>query len=102
MTKSLTIESDDFEYEPFVQRGGLGKAYQTGGDVTVKRTIPHILWPRANASFQFFHTRCKGRGMEWLSSDYGVLKLEMGTKAGRFLRFRVQRHLQLLYTCGGY
>ena len=29
---SLTIESDDFEYEPFVQRGGLGKAYQVFGD----------------------------------------------------------------------
>jgi EcoEI R protein len=28
---SLTIESDDFEYEPFVQRGGLGKAYQVFG-----------------------------------------------------------------------
>lgn len=28
---SLTIEADDFEYEPFVQRGGLGKAYQVFG-----------------------------------------------------------------------
>ena len=28
---SLTIESEDFEYEPFVQRGGLGKAYQVFG-----------------------------------------------------------------------
>ncbi|MGA2237076.1 MAG: type I restriction-modification enzyme R subunit C-terminal domain-containing protein [Terriglobales bacterium] len=29
---SLTIEADDFEYEPFVQRGGLGKAYQVFGN----------------------------------------------------------------------
>ena len=29
---SLTIESDDFELEPFVQRGGLGKAYQVFGN----------------------------------------------------------------------
>jgi type I restriction enzyme R subunit len=28
---SLTIESEDFEYEPFVQRGGLGKACQVFG-----------------------------------------------------------------------
>jgi type I restriction enzyme R subunit len=28
---SLTIESEDFEYEPFIQRGGLGKAYQVFG-----------------------------------------------------------------------
>ena len=29
---SLTIEQDDFEYEPFNQKGGLGKAYQIFGD----------------------------------------------------------------------
>jgi type I restriction enzyme R subunit len=28
---SLTMESEDFEYEPFVQHGGLGKAYQVFG-----------------------------------------------------------------------
>lgn len=28
---SLTIEAEDFEYEPFVQRGGLGKAVQVFG-----------------------------------------------------------------------
>lgn len=28
---SLTIETDDFEYEPFSQRGGLGRAYQVFG-----------------------------------------------------------------------
>jgi len=28
---SLTIEPEDFDYEPFVQRGGLGKAYQVFG-----------------------------------------------------------------------
>ena len=28
---SLTIETEDFEYEPFNQRGGLGKAYQLFG-----------------------------------------------------------------------
>jgi type I restriction enzyme R subunit len=31
VASSLTIESEDFEYEPFVQRGGLGKAYQVFG-----------------------------------------------------------------------
>ena len=29
---SLTMEADDFEYEPFVQRGGLGKAHQVFGN----------------------------------------------------------------------
>ncbi|MGH9509871.1 MAG: type I restriction-modification enzyme R subunit C-terminal domain-containing protein, partial [Terriglobales bacterium] len=29
---SLTIESEDFEYEPFVQRGGLGRARQVFGN----------------------------------------------------------------------
>ncbi len=28
---SLTIEPDDFEFEPFIQRGGLGKAKQVFG-----------------------------------------------------------------------
>jgi type I restriction enzyme R subunit len=28
---SLTIEAEDFDYEPFVQRGGLGKAFQVFG-----------------------------------------------------------------------
>ena len=29
---SLAIEMEDFEYAPFVQRGGLGKAYQVFGE----------------------------------------------------------------------
>jgi type I restriction enzyme, R subunit len=29
---SLTLEVDDFDFAPFVQRGGLGKAYQVFGD----------------------------------------------------------------------
>ena len=29
---ALTIEQDDFESSPFIQRGGLGKAYQLFGD----------------------------------------------------------------------
>jgi type I restriction enzyme R subunit len=29
---SLSIEPDDFEYAPFNQRGGLGRAYQLFGD----------------------------------------------------------------------
>jgi type I restriction enzyme R subunit len=29
---SLTIEAEDFDYEPFVQRGGLGKAFQVFGN----------------------------------------------------------------------
>jgi type I restriction enzyme R subunit len=28
---SLTIETEDFDYEPFVQRGGIGKAVQVFG-----------------------------------------------------------------------
>ena len=32
ISTSLNIETDDFEYEPFTQRGGLGKAYQLFGD----------------------------------------------------------------------
>jgi type I restriction enzyme R subunit len=31
VASSLTIEPDDFEYEPFTQRGGLGRAYQLFG-----------------------------------------------------------------------
>jgi type I restriction enzyme, R subunit len=29
---SLSIEADDFDYAPFSQRGGLGKAHQLFGD----------------------------------------------------------------------
>jgi hypothetical protein len=29
--RSLTIEAEDFELEPLLQRGGLGKAYQVFG-----------------------------------------------------------------------
>ena len=32
IANSLSIEQDDFEYEPFNQKGGLGKAYQIFGD----------------------------------------------------------------------
>lgn len=38
VSSSLTIETDDFEYEPFTQRGGLGKAYQLFG-----AELPEIL-----------------------------------------------------------
>jgi type I restriction enzyme, R subunit len=31
VASSLTIDPDDFEYEPFTQRGGLGRAYQLFG-----------------------------------------------------------------------
>jgi len=31
ITAALAITPEDFEYEPFVQRGGLGKAYQVFG-----------------------------------------------------------------------
>ena len=31
MGASLAIELDDFEYAPFAQRGGIGKAYQVFG-----------------------------------------------------------------------
>ena len=29
---SLSIETDDFEYAPFDQRGGIGKAYEVFGE----------------------------------------------------------------------
>jgi type I restriction enzyme R subunit len=35
---SLSIETDDFEYAPFSQRGGLGKAYEVFGE-----TLPALL-----------------------------------------------------------
>jgi type I restriction enzyme R subunit len=33
---SLSIEPDDFDYAPFSQQGGLGKAYQLFGDGLTK------------------------------------------------------------------
>jgi type I restriction enzyme R subunit len=35
---SLAIETDDFDYVPFVQRGGLGKAQQVFG-----KALPQVL-----------------------------------------------------------
>ena len=42
---SLTMEADDFEYEPFVQRGGLGKAHQVfGNDLqTILKELNEVL-----------------------------------------------------------
>ena len=42
---SLSIEADDFEYAPFSQRGGLGKAYQIFGDqlATILEELNQVL-----------------------------------------------------------
>ena len=32
VASSLSIEADDFDYDPFSQRGGLGRAAQVFGD----------------------------------------------------------------------
>ncbi len=42
---SLSIESDDFEYAPFSQRGGLGKAHQLFGEQLPKLLdeLNHVL-----------------------------------------------------------